>query len=411
MKTQFTSESVTSGHPDKLCDRIADTILDTILSADPAAHVAVEALATTDTLHIAGEVLVRPGVNVDYASVARGVIADVGYTEPGVGFDADSCRIQTDIHEQSPDIARGVNKTDVLNGGAGDQGLMFGYACRETMSYMPFPIEYAHRLTRRLEYVRRAGELPHLRPDGKAQLTVEYEDGMPRRIATVVVSAQHRAGISTDQLRDDILEHVIRPVLPGSMLDDETEYYINPTGRFVIGGPAGDTGLTGRKIICDTYGGYARHGGGSFSGKDPTKVDRSGAYMARYLAKNIVAADLAERCEVQLGYAIGLAEPVSLFIDDFGTGHVDNELLSAYIRENVDMRPMAIIRRFGLARPIYAAISCYGHFGENAQDMAWEKCDLSEQLKIWAGSLEKRHGVLTASHRKDHHDKVQRATA
>jgi S-adenosylmethionine synthetase len=378
MRSYFTSESVTSGHPDKLCDQIADRILDEVLRQDPFGHVACEVTATSNKLHIMGEISAK--ATVDYDAVARRVITGIGYTEDRLGFNAKNCEITIDIHEQSPDIARGVNKAEPLDGGAGDQGLMFGYACRETEDLMPFPIEYAHKLARQLETVRKTGVLPYLCPDGKTQVTVEYEDDQPQRIAAVIVSAQHRDHIPIDQLREDIKEQVIGPVLPKNMVDSGTEYYINPTGRFVIGGPAGDTGLTGRKIIVDTYGGAARHGGGSFSGKDATKVDRSAAYLTRYLAKNIVAAGIADRCEVQLSYAIGLAEPLSLRIDDFGSGVVSMDKVRAYLLKAVDMRPMAIIRKFELYRPVFSKLSCYGHFGENAKALPWEICDLKEQL-------------------------------
>lgn len=374
----FASESVTSGHPDKLCDRIADSILDEILRQDPCGRVACEVTATANKLHIMGEITANAAV--DYDAIARGIIADIGYTDDSIGFNARTCAITIDIHEQSPDIARGINKAEPLDGGAGDQGIMFGYACRETEYLMPFPIEYAHKLARRLEAVRKSGQLPYLLPDGKTQVTVQYQDNQPKRIASVIISAQHRDDVSIDQLRKDIEEKVIRPVMPEKMIDSWTDYYINPTGRFVIGGPAGDTGLTGRKIIVDTYGGCARHGGGSFSGKDATKVDRSAAYMARYLAKNIVAAGIAERCEVQLSYAIGLAEPMSLYIDDFGSGKIPMDQVRDYIIANVDMRPKAIMGKFELCRPVFAKLSCYGHFGENAQDMPWEICDMAEPL-------------------------------
>ena len=385
MTRRFTSESVTEGHPDKLCDRIADTVLDELLLRDPYARVACEVMAGADRVNIEGEITAKEAV--DYESVARRVIREVGYTEGGTGFDSESCKIEVNVHRQSPDIDRGVTKAQEENSGAGDQGMMFGYACKETLSLMPFGITYANRLTKRLAYTRRSGELPHLRPDGKAQLTVEYQNDVPRRISAVVVSTQHSPNITTDRLREDVLTHVIEPVLPREMLDDETEIYINPTGRFVIGGPAGDTGLTGRKIIADTYGGYSRHGGGAFSGKDPTKVDRSGAYLARYLAKNVVAADLADRCEVQLAYAIGLAEPVSFMVTTFGTGELTDDLIAQKLASLVDMRPAAIIKRFQLRRPFYAGLSCYGHFGENAGGFPYERCDLAEELKLWADAL------------------------
>ena len=379
MKNVFTSESVTCGHPDKLCDRVSDNILDAILLQDPASRVACEVTATTDRLVIMGEITTR--AVVDYEQIARDVIRTIGYTEPGHGFDADSCKIEVYVHTQSPDIAMGVDNIDPLESGAGDQGMMFGYACRETEALMPLPITLAHRLTQQLESVRRKGELAYLLPDGKAQVTVEYNERKPVRIDAVVVSTQHLDSVDTETLRRDVKEHVILPVLPAEMMDEETKIFINPTGRFVVGGPAGDTGLTGRKIIVDTYGGYARHGGGAFSGKDASKVDRSAAYMARYLAKNVVAAGLAEHCEVQLSYAIGVAQPVSVRVDTFGTGTVDENAIAQWLRDNVDMRPMAIIRRLDLRRVGYGKLASYGHFGENALDRAWEKTDLSHELK------------------------------
>lgn len=381
MKSYFTSESVTCGHPDKVCDQIADRILDEMLRQDSATRSACEVTCATDQVHIFGEVTTRAAV--DYEAVARQVIAEIGYTAPGHGFDASSCSMTVDLHEQSGDIAMGIeraNESEMLNSGAGDQGMMFGYACRETESLMPMPIELAHSLAKRLELVRRSGELPYLLPDGKTQVTVEYEDDRPRRIATVIVSAQHRGDADIETLRKDITEHVIMPVLPKGMADEKTQFFINPTGRFAIGGPAGDSGLTGRKLIVDTYGGYARHGGGALSGKDATKVDRSAAYLARYIAKNIVAARLAERCEVQLGYSIGLAEPVSFRVDTFGTGKFPDGALADAIRETVDMRPAAIIEKFGLRRPLYSDVACYGHFGFNASLMPWEQTDIADKL-------------------------------
>ena len=379
MKTILTSESVTRGHPDKVCDQISDAILDAILAQDPEAHVACEVTAWTDNVNIMGEV--TAAAHPDYEAIARRVIRDIGYDKPGVGFDANSCRVSVNLHTQSPDIAQGVDHKAQEDTGAGDQGMMFGYACRETEDLMPLPITLAVHLAKRLEQVRRDGTLPWLLPDGKSQVSVEYEDGKPVRIATVVISAQHSASVPTETLREAIRREVIDPALPEELVDEETAYFINPTGRFVIGGPAGDSGLTGRKIIADTYGGAARHGGGAFSGKDPTKVDRTGAYMARYLAKNIVAAGLADRCEAQLAYAIGLADPVSVMVDTFGTGKVSNEALAAWVTEHVDMRPGVMIRRFGLRSPIYHTVSCYGHFGENARSLPWEQTDLSEELR------------------------------
>ena len=379
MKTILTSESVTCGHPDKVCDQISDAILDAILAQDPEAHVACEVTAWTDNVNIMGEV--TAAAHPDYEAIARRVIRDIGYDKPGMGFDASSCRVSVNLHTQSPDIAQGVDHKAQEDTGAGDQGMMFGYACRETEDLMPLPITLAVRLAKRLEQVRRDGTLPWLLPDGKSQVSVEYEDGKPVRIATVVISAQHSASVPTETLREAIRREVIDPALPEELVDEETAYFINPTGRFVIGGPAGDSGLTGRKIIADTYGGAARHGGGAFSGKDPTKVDRTGAYMARYLAKNIVAAGLADRCEAQLAYAIGLADPVSVMVDTFGTGKVSDEALAAWVTEHVDMRPGVMIRRFGLRSPIYHTVSCYGHFGENARSLPWEQTDLSEELR------------------------------
>lgn len=382
MKNYFTSESVTSGHPDKVCDQIADRILDSLLEQDSSSRVACEVTCATDSVHIFGEVTTK--ADVDYASVVRRVIKEIGYTTKSIGFDAETCDICIDIHEQSPDIAQGINRrspSEILNSGAGDQGIMFGYACRETDHYMPMPIELAHSLARKLEQTRKMNELEYLLPDGKTQVTVEYdESGMITRLDSVIVSCQHRDTIDTQQLRSDIIGHVILPTLPAKLIDKKTQFFVNPTGRFVMGGPAADSGLTGRKLISDTYGGYARHGGGAFSGKDATKVDRSGAYMARYIAKNIVAAGIADTCEVQLGYAIGLSEPVSFRIDTFGTEHAKKEDICAALMEQVDMRPMAIICRFGLTNPVYSRVSCYGHFGSNAVDMPWEKTDLNLSL-------------------------------
>lgn len=380
-KSYFTSESVTRGHPDKLCDQIADRILDEILRQDPESHVACEVIAATEQVHIFGEI--TTDARLDYEEIARKVIREIGYTQPGRGFDADSCRVNVDLHTQSPDIARGIkrkNADEMLNAGAGDQGMMFGYACKQTESLMPLPVELAHSLVKRLESVRKSGELPFLLPDGKSQVTVEYEDGLPKRIATVVVSAQHTEDISLRELRDQVLSHVILPTLPTAMMSPQTEFFINPTGRFVEGGPAADSGLTGRKIIVDTYGGYARHGGGAFSGKDASKVDRSGAYLARYIAKNIVAANLAERCEVQLSYAIGLAEPTSMLVDTFGTAHVSDEVIQAMVKANFDPRPAAIIQKFALTEPKFSKVSCYGHFGSNAIGMPWEITDIARDL-------------------------------
>ena len=386
MTTYFTSESVTQGHPDKVCDQIADAILDAVLAADPYAHVACEVTAITDAVHIFGEITTC--AHVDYEAVARETIRAIGYTTPGHGFDADTCRIVVDLHEQSPDINMGVQRENEEESGAGDQGMMFGYACRETESLMPLPIELAHALTRRLADVREMRIIPELLPDGKAQVTVQYEDGIPTRIDTVVVSTQHTDSISETELRAKVIDEVILKALPDNLLDEQTHMLINPTGRFLIGGPAGDSGLTGRKLIVDTYGGYARHGGGSFSGKDPSKVDRSAAYLARYLAKNVVAAGFADRCEVQLSYAIGVAHPVSLLVDTFGTESMPTQEIRRLILDSVDMRPAAIIRRFGLRAPIYSRVSCYGHFGENAKEMPWEQTGLAD---MWLEQMHRRN--------------------
>ena len=379
MTTFFTSESVTKGHPDKVCDQIADAILDAILAKDPAAHVACEVTAIPDAVHIFGEITTR--ARVDYEAIARETIRRIGYTEPGRGFDADTCRVTVDLHEQSPDIDMGVSRADEKDEGAGDQGMMFGYACRETESLMPLPIELAHALTRRLAYVRENCILPELLPDGKAQVTVQYDNGRPVRVDAVVVSTQHTEAITESELRTQVIDEVISHAIPEGLLDEHTRIFVNPTGRFLIGGPAGDSGLTGRKLIVDTSGGYARHGGGAFSGKDPSKVDRSAAYMARYLAKNVVAAGLADRCEIQLSYAIGVAEPVSVLADTFGTGRLPDSEIAELLRRHVDLRPNAIIRRFGLRAPIYSSVSCYGHFGANAKAMPWEQTDLAGALR------------------------------
>lgn len=380
-KRIFTSESVTEGHPDKVCDQISDGVLDAILAQDPKARVACECCATTGMVMVMGEISTE--CYVDIPHVARDTICRIGYDKPESGFNGHTCAVLTAIDEQSGDIAMGVNSSfdDADTLGAGDQGMMFGYACCETDALMPLPITLANRLTRKLEQVRREKLLPYLLPDGKAQVSVEYEDGKPKRISAVVVSAQHSAEVGIDALRDAILEQVIFPVLPPELLDEHTEYFINPTGRFVVGGPAGDSGLTGRKIIADTYGGMARHGGGAFSGKDPSKVDRTGAYMARYLAKNIVAAELADRCEIELAYAIGLADPVSVMVDTFGTGRVSDEKIASWLMEHIDMRPGSITSRFELRRPIYRRVSCGGHFGENAVGLPWEWTDIAEVLQ------------------------------
>lgn len=383
MKTILTSESVTRGHPDKVCDQISDAILDAILAQDPEAHVACEVTAWTDNVNIMGEV--TAAAHPDYEAIARRVIRDIGYDKPGVGFDANSCRVSVNLHTQSPDIAQGVDHKAQEDTGAGDQGMMFGYACRETEDLMPLPITLAVRLAKRLEQVRRDGTLPWLLPDGKSQVSVEYEDGKPVRIATVVISAQHSASVPTETLREAIRREVIDPALPEELVDEETAYFINPTGRFVIGGPAGDSGLTGRKIIADTYGGAARHGGGAFSGKDPTKVDRSATYAARYAAKNIVAAGLADKVEIQLAYAIGVAKPVSILVDTFGTGKIDDEKIAELVEKNFDLRPAAIIRDLDLRRPIYKQTAAYGHFGRTDVDLPWEHTDKAETLRQQAG--------------------------
>lgn len=379
LATYFTSESVSEGHPDKLCDQIADAILDAHLQRDPQAHVACEVTASMNQVNIMGEITSL--ATVDYEQIARDVIRAVGYTEEGHGFQCDTCKIFLNIHKQSPDIAIGVTKKNSLSNGAGDQGMMFGFACDETPSFMPLPIELAHAMTKRLADVRKSGTLPDLLPDGKGQITVEYRDGRPYRVDTVVLSAQHKDSWTPKSLQDALTEQVIYTAIPHDLLDNDTKIYVNPTGRFTIGGPAGDTGLTGRKIIVDTYGGYARHGGGAFSGKDASKVDRSAAYMARYLAKNLVAAQYMRQCEIQLSYAIGIAQPVAIHIETFGTGKYSEEELIKRLVAMVDLSPSGIIEKFGLQRPIYARTACYGHFGENARDMPWEALDLAERLQ------------------------------
>ncbi|MDR1002698.1 MAG: methionine adenosyltransferase [Oscillospiraceae bacterium] len=389
-KRLFTSESVTEGHPDKVCDQISDAVLDAILALDPEAHVACETIATTDTVLVMGEI--AASCSVDAEAVARKVVNEIGYTEEGIGFSGDTFKFTNLLHEQSPDIALGVNTSnEVQNGkgedeydrtGAGDQGLMFGYACNETPELMPLPISLAHRLARRLSKVRKDGTLPYLRPDGKTQVTVEYDDdNRPIRIDTIVISTQHEEDVSLDKIRMDLAKNVILPVIPHELTDKDIKIHINPTGRFVIGGPEGDSGLTGRKIIVDTYGGYARHGGGAFSGKDPTKVDRSAAYALRYIAKNIVAAELASRCEVQAAYAIGVAHPVSIMIDTFDTGLVSDEELSQAVEAVFDLRPAAIIEKLGLKAPIYRQIAAYGHMGREDLSLPWEQTDKVDELR------------------------------
>ena len=388
-KHLFTSESVTEGHPDKVCDQISDAVLDAILEQDPHAHVACETFCTTGLVTVMGEISTT--AYADIPAIARQVIKEIGYNGEEGNFDGSTCAVVTAIDEQSPDIAMGVNgalesrcgdDTDPYDRtGAGDQGMMFGYACRETPELMPLPISLSHRLCKQLTKLRKEGVLPYLRPDGKAQVTVEYENDRPVRVEAVVVSTQHSASASLDTIRQDVIQQVIRPVIPAGLMDEQTKIYVNPTGRFVVGGPQGDTGLTGRKIIVDTYGGYARHGGGAFSGKDPTKVDRSACYMARYAAKNVVAAGLADRCEIQLAYAIGVAHPVSVLVETFGTGKYTDEAITAAVQQVFDFRPAAIIDTLQLRHPIYRPLAAYGHIGREDLEVIWERTDRTEALK------------------------------
>ena len=395
-KHLFTSESVTEGHPHKICDNISDAVLDAILAQDPDGRVACETTCITDQIMVMGEITTK--AKIDIEKIARDVVCEIGYDSPEKGFDGHTCKVQIAIDKQSPDIALGVDKSYELKEGyddsynlhgAGDQGMMFGYACDETEELMPLSISLSHKLAKQLTNVRKDGTLPYLRPDGKTQVTVEYdESGAPKRVDTIVISSQHSADVSLDQIRSDIVKYVIKPIVPENLLDDDTIIYVNPTGRFVTGGPAGDSGLTGRKIIVDTYGGIGRHGGGCFSGKDPTKVDRSAAYAARYVAKNIVAAGLAKKCEIQIAYAIGVAHPVSVMIDTFGTGIISDDTLSEIVTETFDLRPAAIIDSLDLRRPIYRQLAAYGHMGRTDLDLPWEKTDKAVELKQAAGIYE-----------------------
>ena len=374
MKQFFTSESVTEGHPDKICDQISDAVLDAILAQDPKARVACETAVTTGLVLIMGEITTT--ALVDFQAIARETIREIGYDRAKFGFDCDTCAVISSVHSQSPDIAMGVDAE-----GAGDQGMMFGYACDETPELMPLPISLSHALAKTLTSARKSGVLPYLRPDGKTQVTVEYEDGIPKRIETIVVSSQHSAEVDQATIREDVIKHVIRPTVDPALIDENTKIFVNPTGRFVVGGPQGDSGLTGRKIIVDTYGGYSRHGGGAFSGKDPTKVDRSASYAARYLAKNVVAAGLAKKCEVQISYAIGVAKPTSVLVDTFGTGKIGDDLISEALQKEVDLTPQGIIRTLDLRRPIYKPFAAYGHMGREELSAPWENTDLAETLK------------------------------
>ncbi len=387
MRKLFTSESVTEGHPDKICDKISDAILDEFLRQDKMSRVACETTTTTGIISVMGEI--TADAHVDFQNVVRETVREIGYDNAAYGFDCNTCAIINQVHKQSPDIALGVDKafeaktgtlTDSFDTGAGDQGMMFGFACNETPELMPMPIQMAHSLAKRLTEVRKNGTLPYLRPDGKTQVTIEYDGAKPVRVDTIVVSTQHAADVSIGQIREDLIKNVITPIVPADFIDADTVIYVNPTGRFVVGGPVGDSGLTGRKIIVDTYGGYSRHGGGAFSGKDPTKVDRTAAYAARYIAKNVVAAGLAEKCEVQLAYAIGVAKPVSVMFDTFGTGKISEELLYERVSENMDLRPAAIIERFNMRRPIYKDLAAYGHMGREDLRAPWENLDLVSVL-------------------------------
>ena len=381
MRRLFTSESVTEGHPDKICDQIADAVLDAILAKDPDAHVACECCATTGMVLVMGEITTSAYVPID--QIARNKIVEIGYDRAKYGFDGQSCAVLVSVDEQSPDIAMGVGRGDE-NMGAGDQGMMFGYACDETPEYMPLAISLAHKLTRALAQARKSGRLPYLRPDGKAQVTVEYDDDRPVRVEAVVISTQHAPEVTHEQIERDMIEQIIRPVVSAELLDENTKFFINPTGRFVVGGPQGDSGLTGRKIIVDSYGGYARHGGGAFSGKDPSKVDRSAAYALRHVAKNLVAAGLCRRCEVGVAYAIGVARPVSVFVDSEGTGALPDDELAKIVEKTFDLRPAAIIRRLNLKRPIYQQVAAYGHFGRDDLDLPWERLDMVDALRAAA---------------------------